>query len=222
MTLIQQNSNTLRLVIPDGRHYLLQAKDEQEMNSWISCINYAATFKTAGVRMRSLGMSGKDIELTGQAAAVSHLRDIQHQSRPMPSARIKTWDGRTSPSFESPTPWEDHDHVRSPSDATSEEPVTPPMENPSRLFKATFDQVKAELASGSWQGLDAAAVRSTSRPRAYSLESTLQSPISSKSAEDSQRLSSRSRIIQAKVRDLEDRLDCCCQTSLLLGGFKPL
>ena len=175
------------------------------MNEWISCINYAATFKTVGVRMRSMGMSGKDIELTGEAAAVSHLRDIQHQIQPPPSPRIKNWDHRPSPTVE-PTPWPEHS--RSPSEATSEEPVTPPMENSSRLFKATFDQVKAELASGGWQGLDLDTVvtRSGSRPRAYSLESTLQAPTSPKPTNGAPRLSSRSQIIQAKVRDLETRL----------------
>ncbi|GJE86030.1 Sec7 and PH-like domain-containing protein [Phanerochaete sordida] len=197
------SANTFRLVIPDGRHCLLQAKDEQDMNEWISYVNYAAAFKTAGVRMRSLGMSGKDIELTGQAAAASHLRDIQHRVRPAPAPRIKTWDGRTSPTAESQDVWAEH--TRSPSDTTSEEPITPPMENPSRLFKATFDQVKAELASGSWQGPDTLSILSSRRPRAYSLESSIHSPISPKSVDEG-RLSTRTRIIQAKVHDLESKL----------------
>ena len=188
----------------DGRHYLLQAKDEGEMNEWISCVNYAAAFKTAGVRMRSLGMSGRDIELTGQAAAVSHLRDIQHQTRHAPS-RVKTWDDRSSPTVGTSQPWPER--TRSPGDMTNDEPVTPPMENPSRLFKATFDQVKAELASGSWEELDLETVIVPSgRPRAYSLESTLQTPVSPKSTTEGQRLSSRSQIIHSKVRDLETRL----------------
>lgn len=176
------------------------------MNEWIACVNYAATFKTAGVRMRSLGMSGKDIELTGQAAAVSHLRDIEHQGRPAPSPRVKTWGGRTSPTEESSQPWPDR--ARSPSEMTSNEPITPPMENSSRLFKATFDQVKAELASGGWEGLDmdTVSVHSGGRPRAYSLESTLQTPNSPKSTKDGQRLSSRSQIIHSKVHDLETTL----------------
>lgn len=190
--------------MPDGRHCLLQAKDEQEMNEWISCVNYAATFKTAGVRMRSFGMSGKDIELTGKAAAASHLRDIQHQILPIPTPRIKTWDGRMSPTGQPPQAWPEN--MRSPSETISEEPVTPPMENSSRLFKATFDQVKAELASGSWQGFDTVSVRSGSRPRAYSLESAIQSPISPNSADEGHRLSSRSRAIQSKVCDLESKL----------------
>lgn len=194
--------NTLRLVISDGRHYLLQAKDERDLNEWISCVNYASTFKSTGVRMRSLGMSGKDIELTGQAAAASHLRDVQH--RPSPAPRIKTWDERTSPTAESHQTWPEL--ARTPSETTSEEPVTPPMENPSRLFKATFDQVKAELASGNWQGFDTISIRSSRRLRACSLETAFQSPMSPKSAEENHRLPSRTRIIQSKVHDLESKL----------------
>ncbi|EKM60968.1 uncharacterized protein PHACADRAFT_204113 [Phanerochaete carnosa HHB-10118-sp] len=199
-----KHTNTLRLVISDGRHYLLQAKDEQDLNEWISCVNYASTFKSTGVRMRSLGMSGKDIELTGQAAAVSHLRDIQHRDRPSPASRIKTWDGRTSPAAESYQT--SSEHTRTPSETTSEEPVTPPLENPSGLFKATFDQVKAELASGNWQGLDTISVRSGRRTRACSLESAFQSPVSPELAEEGHRIPSRTRIIQSKVHDLESKL----------------
>lgn len=182
------------------------------MNEWIACINYASAFKTAGVRMRSLGMSGKDIELTGQAAAVSHLRDI---TRPVISPRIRTWDGRGRSSEEVdeiPRDWQFVGDSRSRSDSASEEPLTPPMENPSRLFKATFDQVKAELAAGKWQGFDAVSVRSGTRPRAYSLDSTIQSPSpaspSFKASDDSHvsRLSSRAQVIQRKVRDLNDKL----------------
>ncbi|TFY68354.1 hypothetical protein EVJ58_g1044, partial [Rhodofomes roseus] len=51
-----KHPHTLRLVLPDGRHYLLQAHAEQEMNEWISCVNYASAFKTAGLRMRALGL----------------------------------------------------------------------------------------------------------------------------------------------------------------------
>lgn len=197
-----QYNNTLRLVMPDGRHFLLQAKDEAEMNDWIACINYASTFKTAGVRMRSLGMSGKDIELTGQAAAVSHLRDIQHRNRETPSPQIRTWDSPSSTEMGKEWP----EHYRSASETTQEEPLTPPMENPSRLFKATFDQVKAELASGGPQVSDVVSLRSKSRQRAYSLESTLHSPMSPRSDASRGPLSSRAQIIRSKVRDLESRI----------------
>lgn len=35
-----------------GRHFFLQAENEQERNEWIAHINYASAFKTAGIRMR--------------------------------------------------------------------------------------------------------------------------------------------------------------------------
>ncbi len=173
------------------------------MNEWIACINYASAFKTAGVRMRSLGMSGQDIELTGQAAAVSHLRDLQQKEKPTMSPRIRSY-GRPSTDVEQ--------IVDGPTSPTSDpdEPTTPPMENSSRLFKATFDQVKADLASGNWQSLDAMSLHSSGRPRAYSLESTLNSPTSpaSKTQENGERLrlSSRAQIIRSKVHDLDTRL----------------
>ncbi|KAI0348635.1 hypothetical protein BDW22DRAFT_1320867 [Trametopsis cervina] len=199
-----KHPSTLRLVMPDGRHILLQARDELEMNEWISCINYASAFKTAGVRMRSLGLSGKDIELTGHAAAVSHLRDL---NRPQPSPRVHSYSGHAVDSVPSP---QSLDYSRSPSEATFDEPLTPPMENPSRLFKATFDQVKADLASGNEPISDAVSIRSGHRPRAYSLDSVIQRPLSPtlKPPEENvtPRLSSRSQIIKRKVHDLDSRI----------------
>ena len=181
------------------------------MNEWIACINYASAFKTAGVRMRSLGMSGRDIELTGQAAAVSHLRDLQQRNTPSPRVRMY---GTPSPVFEARSSAQELHHSQSMTDGTSssdspsDEPVTPPMDHSSRLFKATFDQVKADLASGNFQAFDTTSFHG--RPRAYSLESTLQTPTSpsGRFAGDSEllRLSSRSQIIKSKVRDLESRI----------------
>ncbi|CAG8702215.1 4000_t:CDS:2 [Cetraspora pellucida] len=44
--------NVFRLVCPQGCQYLFQAESESEMNDWIVKINYAATFKTIGLKMR--------------------------------------------------------------------------------------------------------------------------------------------------------------------------
>ncbi|PKY41762.1 hypothetical protein RhiirA4_476721 [Rhizophagus irregularis] len=41
-----------RLTCPKGNQYLFQAENEDEMNDWITKINYAATFKTVGLKMR--------------------------------------------------------------------------------------------------------------------------------------------------------------------------
>ncbi|BGP41544.1 hypothetical protein JCM10449v2_005535 [Rhodotorula kratochvilovae] len=46
--------NVFRLVAPAGRQYLFQAHDAAELNSWLHAINYAAAFKTAGLRIRAL------------------------------------------------------------------------------------------------------------------------------------------------------------------------
>ncbi|KAI6044970.1 hypothetical protein EDC04DRAFT_181729 [Pisolithus marmoratus] len=76
-----KHTHTFRLTVSDGRHILLQAQDEQEMNEWISRINYASAFKSTGIRMRSLGISGEDIDLTGTAVAPSHLQGLQFTRR---------------------------------------------------------------------------------------------------------------------------------------------
>ncbi|KAH9898585.1 RNA polymerase Rpc34 subunit-domain-containing protein [Cubamyces lactineus] len=43
--------------------------------------------------------------------------------------------------------------------SVSEDPTTPPYETSSRLFKATFDEVKTELAAGRWRSLDEMSIR---------------------------------------------------------------
>ncbi|KAI5122596.1 hypothetical protein M0805_004811 [Coniferiporia weirii] len=47
-----KHENVLRLVMPSGRQFLLQAESELQRNEWIAHINYASAFKTAGIRMR--------------------------------------------------------------------------------------------------------------------------------------------------------------------------
>ncbi|CDO72333.1 hypothetical protein BN946_scf184977.g30, partial [Trametes cinnabarina] len=217
--------NTLRLVMPDGRQFLIQAQDEKEMNEWISRINYASAFKTAGVRMRALGLSGRDIELTGIAAAASHLKDLKHNLGSAPSPIIRTWNGRSSEDFDivsraaaesEPTlPAAEGPRARQGSvgsvGSVGDHPMTPPYENSSRLFKATFDEVKTELATGRWRSLDEMSIRSGGRKRAYSLESTLGSPPPFSAAgrtngDTKSRLSSRPAIIKSKLEDLDSKI----------------
>ncbi|CAG8615948.1 12590_t:CDS:2 [Acaulospora colombiana] len=47
-------SNVFRLACPKGCQYLFQAESEVELNDWISKINYAATFKTVGLKIRNV------------------------------------------------------------------------------------------------------------------------------------------------------------------------
>ncbi|KAI0824263.1 hypothetical protein BC628DRAFT_1323355 [Trametes gibbosa] len=212
--------NTFRLVMPDGRQFLLQAPDEKEMNEWIARINYASAFKTAGVRMRAMGLSGKDIELTGIAAAASHLKDLKHNLGTAPSPVIRTWNGRSSEDLdivsriaaEPESPQAEESRMRQESvGSIGSGPTTPPYENSSRLFKATFDEVKTELATGRWQTPDEMSIRSSGRKRAYSLESTLGAPSFSPggtrtNGETKPRLSSRPAIIKTKLEDLNSKI----------------
>jgi hypothetical protein len=52
--------NAFRLVCSKGYQYLFQPESESDMNDWITKINYAATFKTAGIKMRHLQNSNVD------------------------------------------------------------------------------------------------------------------------------------------------------------------
>lgn len=61
----KKHSNVFRLVCPQGCQYLFRAESESEMNDWIVKINYAATFKTIGLKMRHTwnGSMEKDEEM---------------------------------------------------------------------------------------------------------------------------------------------------------------
>ncbi|CAG8699361.1 10261_t:CDS:10, partial [Rhizophagus irregularis] len=48
-----------RLVCPKGHQYLFQAENEDEMNDWITKINYAATFKSIGLKMRHINVQSR-------------------------------------------------------------------------------------------------------------------------------------------------------------------
>ncbi|KAF7339730.1 Sec7 domain protein [Mycena sanguinolenta] len=194
--------NTFRFVMQDGRQFLLQPSDEQELNEWISRINYASTFKTAGVRMRPLGMSGKDVQLTGVAAATSHLHDLQHAQT---AHRARKWDNDaprelmgmlSGGGVESPTktpPAKRLTLISFRGDMDLDVPTAPEIDGADQ-FKATFDLVKAELAAGNY-GIE------TDSPVVEHFPSSATSTVSHAS-----RLPSRSHIVQSKVRDLDARI----------------
>ncbi|GAA5990108.1 hypothetical protein JCM10908_005824 [Rhodotorula pacifica] len=46
--------HVFRLIAPAGRQYLFQAHDPDELNSWLHAINFAASFKSAGIKIRPL------------------------------------------------------------------------------------------------------------------------------------------------------------------------
>ncbi|KZT74714.1 hypothetical protein DAEQUDRAFT_807047 [Daedalea quercina L-15889] len=219
-----RHPHTLRLVLPGGRHYLLQAHEEQEMNEWISRVNYASAFKTAGVRMRALGMMYRDIELTGIAAAASHLREMRHRVAPV-SPRVHTWYGGLDIDLQSPTA--ESSPVTSPpasapvrKNSVSTESSVAVNESSAKLFKATFDQVKTELAASTRWSPEHANGKPAGRPRTLSLESSslrpppvTTGPRSANSHSERSRRMSRSEILRRKLHDLETQI-ATAQTQL--------
>ncbi|KAG1826129.1 uncharacterized protein BJ212DRAFT_1318177 [Suillus subaureus] len=149
----QKHSNTFRLALADGRQILFQASNELEINQWVSRINYASAFKSAGIRMRPPGMTGREVTLTGVAAAQSHLQDLRVVQQPQPKIRLwgsqssliratKSTDESTEDAVERSNP-EDFEAQH---DITHEPPAVREIEGASQ-FKATFDKVKAQLAA---------------------------------------------------------------------------
>ncbi|KAJ6627238.1 hypothetical protein B0H10DRAFT_1996195 [Mycena sp. CBHHK59/15] len=200
--------NAFRFVMQDGRQFLLQSSTEQELNEWISRINYASSFKSAGVRMRPMGMSGKDVQLTGVAAATSHLHDLQHAQT---AHRMRKWDGDAPRELMGMLSGEAESPVKRPAakrritmlsyrgDMDLDVPTAPEVDGADQ-FKATFDQVKAELAAGHWGSVE------TESPvaEAFNFSPFQDSPTSTRS--HTSRLPSRSQIIQSKILDLEAKI----------------
>ncbi|KAF9229474.1 hypothetical protein BS17DRAFT_723271 [Gyrodon lividus] len=193
--------NTFRLITHDRRHILFQTTDEKEMNEWISRINYASAFKTAGIRMRPLGMSGRDVELTGVAAATSHLHDLRLM---IPDQqRILSWDHRNLPEFVDKPPGDIGSHEALSKELTNgtqtlemEAPSAPEVEGASQ-FKETFDTVKAELAATRPNAGDLSAAPDDHRTRTDK---------SSPAKAEPGRFTSRPRMIHPRVEDLEARI----------------
>jgi hypothetical protein len=208
----------LRFVCPDGRQFLLRTSNEKELNEWISRINYASAFKSTGVQMRALGMSDKDVELTGVAAATSHLHDMQYQRRS--AHKVHSWDGEaahdlmdmlsgSNDSFTQKPPARRVTMVTGRYDMDLDVPIAPEIEG-AHQFKVTFDHVKAELAAGNWSSSDESSEAEDMRTR------DLDSIVPGKSPparSDSLPLPSRSQIVQSKVYDLESRI-AAVQSSL--------
>jgi hypothetical protein len=149
----QKHSNTFRLALADGRQILFQASNDLEVNQWVSRINYASAFKSAGIRMRPPGMTGREVTLTGVAAAQSHLQDLRvvQQSQP----KIRLWGSQSSliratkstdESTEDAVERSNSEDLEAQHDITHEPPAVREIEGASQ-FKATFDNVKAQLAA---------------------------------------------------------------------------
>jgi hypothetical protein len=129
-----------RLAMPNARQYLLQATDEEEMNTWIGLINYASSFKSAGIRMRGISMKKEQVVLAGAAAAASHKRDVNDWQVDITPKKSFFGDPSESPlSRSKDIPGEvevdDLNHV-----------------NEGEQLEEVFDVVKAELAAGRGPG----------------------------------------------------------------------
>ena len=185
----------------DGRQSLFQAESEEDKYEWVSCINYGSSFKTADVRIRSAGMAKKDIELTGIAAAASHIRDLEMHGNGSPP--LRTWDRNgipRRPRVESLNPTA----LRRYSDSSETEPMSPFSDSSSVQVKNTFDLVKADLANATRSSLDLPS--SFSRTRSLDLASTLSAVPSSAERRPHGTRSSRTRIVENRIKEIESQL----------------
>ena len=71
-------TNVFRLLQPNGREMLFRAEDESSLNGWISTINYGASFRTAGIRMRGSLQTGNDARGAPRTFG-------NHQQTPLPT-----------------------------------------------------------------------------------------------------------------------------------------
>lgn len=183
------------------------------MNEWISRINYASAFKTAGVRMRLLSMSGRTMELTGVAAATSHLHDLQNQSLSS-FADLANWDenapqalfemlsgdspGKKRPSFQRKVT------LRTNREEVELEGPVPVEVEKTPEFRDTFDQVKADLAAERCVRRGNGSNTTLTSVDPMTLTGDLSPHSQGSSLNDHPPL--RSQIIEAKISDLDNRL----------------
>lgn len=211
-----KQDHTFLFISSDRRPFLFQATSEEDVNSWISCINYASAFKTTGISMRAPGMSGKDVELMGIAAATSHLRDWQWANSNSRTSRIHSWGRNSDDLIDRPsTSISAPESIFMPAgvkiisggeDMELDITAAPDIVAAHQL-KATFDQVKADLAAGRCTSVDGSSPRSDGRPRALSLESAPRPRLAPFSEEyEHERLSTRTQDIQSKLEELDSKI----------------
>jgi hypothetical protein len=207
----------------NGRHILLRAQDEVQLNQWIACINYASAFKTAGIRIRPSGMSQQDIELTGIAAATSHLKAIQQPQKLSPLT-IRRWDngssselsetstkqpllspGPTTPGGGDAKPRSSFERIlgsKTPAKVDMEAILPPPIESGAE-FKAIFDQTKYDLAAR--KSPRPAPRRTDSVATDHSAQSSIQISTSPTGNEHTV-YPSRSSLVRGKINEIASRL----------------
>ena len=167
----------------------------------MACINYASSFKTADAGIRSAGMTKKDIELTGIAAAASHLRDLEMKEKGSPP--LETWDRNAiprRPRVESLNTAA----FRRYSDSSETEPMSPRSDSSSIQVKNTFDLVKADLVDAIRPSFDFPS--SFSRTHSLDLASTLSAIPNSADRRPHRTRSARTRIIENRIKEIESQL----------------
>lgn len=174
--------------------------------------------------MRLANMSGRSMQLTGVAAATSHLHDLQNQIY-SPSFDSGKWDDNAPQellemlSGEGPVSKRRHVQrkvtLRTNREEVELEAPVPLEVQKTTEFKDTFDQVKADLAAASWTRIDKGPESALSLDIPTPMTSKVDlSPRAGSSLELSPqassaghpRLPSRSQIIEAKIAELDDRL----------------
>ncbi|THU91774.1 hypothetical protein K435DRAFT_968021 [Dendrothele bispora CBS 962.96] len=188
-----KHEHAFRFFMRDGRQFLLASSDEEQMNQWMSRINYASAFKSTGVRMRPVGMSGRDLQLTGVAAATSHLHDLQHMNSPRGKHRDGDHVQNVPNGRERPSGHPRRSATLMSEDVDPDVPVAPEVDGADQ-FKATFDQVKADLAAGRCASPD------NSGQHDFVIV-------------DNGRLPSRARVVLSKVREMDSKISAA-QTQL--------
>ncbi|EJT97877.1 hypothetical protein DACRYDRAFT_24820, partial [Dacryopinax primogenitus] len=143
-----EHDHAFRLILPQKKQYLFQVSSEDELNEWMALINYAASFKTAGVRMRSAGMTSRQLGLAALAAAESHVREVRSvsgASSPAHLSRVVSLDD--TPPTASPGELTPVESGTDSATAVSNSPSLPSLPDPADQLEATFREIKAELAA---------------------------------------------------------------------------
>ena len=158
--------------------------------------------------MRDPGVSGKDVELVGKAAAASHLRDLQWTNADSRTLRVRSWGRSSDDLIDTP------EYVAMPAGVkivSSREDIditAAPDIVAAHQLQATFDQVKADLAAGQCTFMDGSSVRSDGRPRAHSLESIPRPRLAAPFPEEpeNERLSTRTQDIRSRLKELDSKI----------------
>ncbi|CAE6419083.1 unnamed protein product [Rhizoctonia solani] len=177
-------THVFRFILPTGRQQLMQAADEQDMNEWISRINYASALKSAGVRVREMVMNVEESRATGVAAAVSHVRDQRRGKVSPPS-----WSNEELDCVQQPGP----KIMENRSGLSSEVELDVIVEPSDGGMKDTFDEIKAQLAISHPFPMNGLAPPTPDRHHGQGGTRT--------------RMTTRAEVILSKIKNLEENIN---------------